>query len=176
MLCFELEQPTDAADIETLLDTVFGPDRLSKSSYALRENNPPLPELSVLVRFGDELVASIRFSKTHIAGSKGAISRFLLLGPLAVKPELHGQGVGKQLIEHSLKSAANMGMNNILLVGDESYYGRFGFVPAMPNSIRMLGDKVAERLLLRMPRQMGNAGKVGEAQSIPHGDLLPGWP
>jgi len=68
----------------------------------------------------------------------------LLLGPIAVHPIHQGEGLGGYLIEESLAAAS--GWERVLLVGDESYYGRFGFhrldgveMPPPTNPDRVLG-------------------------------------
>ncbi|MBL4836603.1 MAG: N-acetyltransferase [Kordiimonadaceae bacterium] len=176
MLCFDFEQPTDTAEIDTLLDIVFGPDRRVKSSYALRENNPAIRDLSLVARLDGRLVGCIRYSKIHVANTKkihmasakpGQIQNLLLLGPLAVAPELHGKGVGKKMIERTLDTAKNMGQERVLLVGDLSYYGRFGFCLVEPNIVTLPNGKTEDRLLLRQPK--------AEPPLLPHGKLLPGW-
>jgi predicted N-acetyltransferase YhbS len=68
----------------------------------------------------------------------------LLLGPVAVHPTRQGEGLGALLIEESLSGAA--GWDRVMLVGDEPYYGRFGFhriegveMPPPTNPARVLG-------------------------------------
>jgi predicted N-acetyltransferase YhbS len=68
----------------------------------------------------------------------------LLLGPVAVHPTRQGEGLGALLIEESLSTAA--GWDRVMLVGDEPYYGRFGFhrlrgveMPPPTNPARVLG-------------------------------------
>ena len=70
----------------------------------------------------------------------------LLLGPVAVHPTRQGEGLGRLLIEESLKYAAPMRWNRVMLVGDAPYYGKFGFerlsgvhMPPPTNPERVLG-------------------------------------
>lgn len=167
MLCFKFEQPTDTAEIDTLLDIVFGADRRVKSSYSLRENNPAIAELSFVARLDGRLVGCIRYSKIHMRATSVQVQNLLLLGPLAVAPELHGEGVGKQMIERTLDAAKSIGQERVLLVGDVSYYGRFGFCPVEPNIVTLPSGKTEDRLLLRQPK--------AEPPLLLQGKLLPGW-
>ncbi|MDH5748773.1 MAG: N-acetyltransferase, partial [Rhodospirillales bacterium] len=82
-----------------------------------------------------------------------AMTPALLLGPLAVDPDLHGAGIGAGLITLSLAIAGEKGHMIVLLVGDMDYYGRFGFTPAAPKGITMGTD--TNRLLVL---ELGNTG------------------
>lgn len=70
----------------------------------------------------------------------------LLLGPLAVHPTHQGEGLGARLIRETMAQAETAGWRRILLIGDLSYYQRFGFsqvagvlMPAPTNPARILG-------------------------------------
>jgi predicted N-acetyltransferase YhbS len=71
----------------------------------------------------------------------------LLLGPLVVAPEFAGQGFGRQLIAEALERAKADGVRLVVLVGDEPYYGRFGFHPVPPGQITLPGPVDPRRLL-----------------------------
>ena len=49
-----------------------------------------------------------------------------LIGPLAVLPSRHGQGIGTALMAEALRRLRATG-RGAALVGDPAYYGRFGF-------------------------------------------------
>ncbi len=119
------ECPGDVWEVEYLLDLAFGQGRRSLSSYRLRENVDPVPELCFVARDDAGVVSgAIRYWPITIGRE-----RFdsLLLGPIAVHPILQGEGLGSLLIRHSLRIAAVAGWERVVLIGDESYYGRFGF-------------------------------------------------
>ena len=118
------EEPDDMWEVEALLDTAFGPGRFALSAYRLRDGVEPVSELSLLARdeFG-ALCGSIRYWPVLI-GDDAA----LLLGPIAVHPTRQGEGLGGKLMRESIQRAACLGWQNIVLVGDEPYYRRFGFL------------------------------------------------
>ena len=89
------------------------------------------------------MVAAVRFTEITVGGAGAA----LLLGPLVVAPEFAGQGFGRQLIAEALERAKADGVRLVVLVGDEPYYGRFGFHPVPPGQITLPGPVDPRRLL-----------------------------
>ena len=121
------ERPEDAGAIERLHERAFGPGRFARTAFRLREGAGATPELCFISLVGTLLVGSIRLSPLAIGTEKA-----LLLGPLAVDPAFEGRGIGAALIARSLERARGDGHRLVLLVGDESYYARFGFKRAPP--------------------------------------------
>ena len=137
------ESPALALQVERLLDGVFGAERREKASYLYRENVAPVAPLSWVALDGDRLVGAIRYWPIQV-GETGHSA--LLLGPLAIVPDLAGKGIGRALTFKTMEIAAEMDHDLVLLVGDYDYYKRFGFVPATPYGFVMPGEKRPERL------------------------------
>ncbi len=139
------ELPADKAEVEALLDLVFGPGRNALSSYRYRDGMFPVSKLCLVVRDDfDVLVAVIRFWPVLI-GSKR--SKALLLGPLGVHPIRQGEGIGEILINEALKKAKKLGWLRVVLVGDINYYTRFGFSRHLANEIYLPDETSTNRLL-----------------------------
>src|SRR6478735_9938034 len=117
MLLIAPEGPDDGPSIEALLDRTFGPDRRNKASYRYRDGLPPLAELSYVARAAGTLVGAIRYWPLRLGTAPG-----LLLGPLAIDPDRHGQGIGRALTRATLALAEGMGWRLVFLVGDPAYY------------------------------------------------------
>jgi len=136
------EGPEDWWEVEALYDTCFAPGREALSSYRLRDGVPRLSALCLVARDADAILAgAVRHWPVRIADAQA-----VLLGPIAVHPTRQGEGLGGQLIEHSLDAGRALGWERVLLVGDAPYYARFGFFPLtgveMPpptNPARVLG-------------------------------------
>jgi putative acetyltransferase len=67
----------------------------------------------------------------HVQFSRGQIGEtpVLALGPIGVLPERQGRGIGSSLIRGGLDEARSRGEMAVMLLGDPSFYRRFGFRP-----------------------------------------------
>ena len=135
--------PADFPAVSRLHAKVFGPGRFTRTAYRVREGAPALSPYCRAALLGDRLVAAVCFTPISIGRVGGA----LLLGPLAVDPDLAGQGFGRRLIAEAMDAAKADGVKLVVLVGDEPYYGRFGFHPVPPGQITLPGPVDPRRLL-----------------------------
>jgi predicted N-acetyltransferase YhbS len=158
------ERPRDGEAIEEMTAAAFGPDRFHKTVYRLREDVPPLRDLCfVALDQKGRLVASIRNWPVLINERWPAV----MLGPLAIAPELRGLGYGKALMWHSMAQSRIQGHSRIILVGDPEYYNQFGFRRDLALNIQLPGW-VEERRFLALELVAGSMigvhGMVGKAQ------------
>lgn len=142
MITIRDEIENDVLAREALLDRCLGERRTAKSSERLREGRLPAEGLALTAERDGALVATLRLWHVEANGKPA-----LLLGPLAVEPELQGEGVGKAMMREAIWRAACRGHGAILLVGDASYYQRFGFTPEPMADLAMPGPVERERFL-----------------------------
>ena len=98
------ETPKDAQAIERLHERTFGPGRFVLSAYRLREHVDHLLDLSFTARIGTLMVGSVRQLPVCIGDTPA-----LMLGPLTVEPPFRSRGVGRMLLDRSLKDAKQKG-------------------------------------------------------------------
>jgi len=158
------ERPRDNTAVEEMNEAAFGPDRQQKTVYRLRDGVKPIRELCfVAIDQKDRMVASIRNWPILINDKWPAI----LLGPLAIAPELRGLGYGKALMWHTMAQARMMGHSRIILVGDPEYYNQFGFRRDLALHIQLPGW-VEERRFLALElvagAMIGVHGMIGKWQ------------
>ena len=120
------ERPEDAHSIRVLTEDAFRPKAFSDGTEgllvgALRDQNALL--LSTVACEGAEIIGHAAFSPAHIGGQAG----WAALGPIAVRGDRQGQGVGGRLIQDGLAQLEASGALGCVLEGDPNYYGRFGF-------------------------------------------------
>jgi predicted N-acetyltransferase YhbS len=143
LLTIRPESTDDALAVERLHERTFGPGRLAKTAYRIREGIDHSLELSFTARIGTLLVGSVRLTSIRIGATKA-----LLLGPLTVEPPFRERGIGQVLIERSLAEARTKGHRLVVLVGDEPYYGRSGFRRIPKGRAVMPGPVDPARLLV----------------------------
>lgn len=157
------ERPRDHEAIEEMNEAAFGPDRIHKTVYRLREDVKPIKELCfVAIDQKGRMVASIRNWPILINDRWPAV----LLGPLAISPELRGLGYGKALMWHSMAQSRMLGHSRIILVGDPEYYNQFGFRRDLALNIQLPGwveDRRFLALELVAGSMIGVHGMIGKA-------------
>jgi len=139
------ESASDAVEVEILLDRCFGLARRTKTTYRLREGERPVAALGLIARDQPgRLLGGNSFWNLRI-GEAGTPA--LLLGPLAVAPDVQGLGVGRALMRRGIADARALGHTLIILVGDAPYYGRVGFSQVPPGRLLLPGPVDPARLL-----------------------------
>ena len=148
------ETEADAPIIEALNAASFGPGRFAKSAYRLREGVAPVTGLGFVAAADGGLLGSVRFWPIRVGGHEE-----LLLGPLAVRGDQRGKGIGIALMQAGIAKAKAGPWRGILLVGDEPYYARVGFSRLPPGRVRLPGPVDQNRIL-------GLSLKEGEMLSL----------
>ncbi|MEM6944468.1 MAG: N-acetyltransferase [Pseudomonadota bacterium] len=142
------EAPSDADEVEYLLDLTFAPGRAALSSYQLRGGVNPVAALCTIARDEyDALVGAIRYWPVEITRREEPALPALLLGPIAVHNTRQGEGLGALLIIETLDLARELGWERVVLIGDEPYYRRFGFRRALTHGLDFPRPVNFDRLL-----------------------------
>jgi predicted N-acetyltransferase YhbS len=159
MVTIRLERPVDEAAREALLDTAYGPVRHQKPSARLRRGRLPADGLCLVAIERGRMVGTVRLWPIHAGRKRPA----LLLGPLAVHPQARNRGIGSALMRRALDAASCHGHDAVLLVGDESYYGRFGFSAEKTAALTLTGADPARLLACELkPGALDGAhGRIG---------------
>lgn len=92
-------------------------DELRKQGHAL---------LSLVAEIDGDIVGHIVFSRMWVEAPGGRVSA-VALAPVAVLPDHQRTGVGSLLIRHGLELLGSFGEKIVIVLGDPSYYHRFGF-------------------------------------------------
>jgi predicted N-acetyltransferase YhbS len=136
-------RPEDGAQISALHARAFVPGRFARTAYRIREGTGAFSPYCRVCLIDKRIIAAVRFTPVRIGGTDGA----LLLGPLAVDPEFANRGHGRGLVRDAMQAARADGLSLVLLVGDEPYYARLGFVRVPQGQIALPGPVNPQRLL-----------------------------
>jgi predicted N-acetyltransferase YhbS len=144
MVTIRAEILSDVTPREALLDRAFGRGRQRKTSQRFRDGRLPAEGLAfTAVSKSGRVIATMRLWNV-VAGTAGPS---LLLGPLAVDGRHQNRGIGTQMMDHALNMAKVLGHASVLLVGDESYYSRFGFTRSVVADLHLPGPVDRTRFL-----------------------------
>ncbi|EFA78182.1 hypothetical protein PPL_08832 [Heterostelium album PN500] len=74
------------------------------------------------------VVGHIMYSEMQVTLDDGKRNiRTVALAPVSVRPSLQKQGIGRQLIEQSLRMLKDQGVEVVIVLGHPTYYPKFGF-------------------------------------------------
>jgi putative acetyltransferase len=93
---------------------------------ALRADAGWVSALSIVAEDADGVVVG------HVVATEGRLgdAPVVGIGPLGVRPDRQGSGVGGALVHAVVAVADALGYPLVALLGEPAYYRRFGFVPA----------------------------------------------
>jgi predicted N-acetyltransferase YhbS len=136
--------------VEDLLDRAFEPARRGRTAYKVREGIEWLPALSFAALDADEhLVGTLQTWPVALTGEDGRAHPMLMVGPVAVLPERQREGFGTALMLAMLAALDPAAPLPQVMIGDEPYYGKFGFSAAHTGGWRLPGPWDPARLLAR---------------------------
>ncbi len=167
------ELPEHDVEIENLHADAFGPGRFARAAFRIREGGPHDRGLSRVGVVDGKVIASVRLTPIMIGQNTA-----LLLGPLAVSPAFMNRGIGRALMKECLELAKNAGHHLVVLVGDEPYYGPFGFkmmakgtvlFPAPVDQNRILACELVEGAALGVAGIVRHAASRSTSLAPPHG-------
>lgn len=160
--------PLDAVDpalVEELLDRAFEPERRQRTAYKVRGDTQWLPALSYAALDADGMLAgTIQCWPVALTDPGGRAHPMIMVGPVAVLPELQNLGYGKALMAAALASLDDRAPLPQVMIGDPEYYGRFwGFTNEPTGGWTLPGPWEPRRLLVRCanPAVLPREGALG---------------
>lgn len=126
-----LETPGDEAGVRAVELAAFAGPEEADIVDRIRREAPEGWHSLVAVDDGGTIVGHLLLSPCPvIAGDGRTVARVLAVGPVAVSPEVQGRGIGGALMTAALGLALARAVPALVLLGQPSYYPRFGFEPA----------------------------------------------
>ena len=113
------ETPEDRTAISSLIERAFGRADEARLVDDLRRDGDV--SLSLVATEGRQIIGHVLLSRMTAPFSA------LGLAPLAVDENYRGRGVAAALIQAAIEEARAMQISAIFVLGNPTYYGRFGF-------------------------------------------------
>jgi len=123
-----VEVSEDHSAVRSVNEAAFDTPAEAGLVEALREQAGPLISLVAVRELSGAVVGHILFSPVTLSGHDDL--RLMGLAPMAVVPELQGQGVGSALVKAGLEACREFGGEAVVVLGHPAYYPRFGFLPS----------------------------------------------
>jgi putative acetyltransferase len=133
------EEPRDFAAIREIHQLSFGRENEAILVEKIRGSRDFVPGLSLVAESEGRVAGHILFSRIWIRPADQNLPEeaSLALAPLAVHPDFRNKGIGSELVLQGLKACRHYGYSLVIVVGEQSYYARFGFIPARPKGLEV---------------------------------------
>lgn len=128
MIAIRDVHPGDAAAVRRVEQAAFGRNHEAELVDRLRADGDAQVEL--VADADGEVVGHILFSPLGLGPIVGAA-----LAPVAVMPGMQSQGIGSLLVRQGLRRCRDLGAPAVVVLGDPTYYSRFGFDPALASRL-----------------------------------------
>ncbi|WP_395016874.1 GNAT family N-acetyltransferase [Dongia sp.] len=123
----------DAAGIDALLRAAF-PEAVEADLVQRLRADGDLA-LSLVAEENGAIIGQVAFVPIALDPDPGY--SIWGLAPISVLPHRQGQGIGSALTEAGLSQAEAAGVGLVLVLGDQNFYGRFGFDTMLADGIEV---------------------------------------
>ncbi|MEU3457879.1 N-acetyltransferase [Micromonospora sp. NPDC006766] len=170
------EDPADEEPVARVLAGAFArPDVATPPEVGLvnelRHSEAWIPELAMVAEYGGEVVGYALLSRVRVRADDSACPA-LALGPVAVAPHRQRIGHGTAVVQAALDAATELEERLVVVLGDPTFYHRFGFSRADRMGLTSPWSGLGEpwQALVLPPSE-------GEEPPPPHGEVLfpPPW-
>ncbi|ANP46471.1 GNAT family N-acetyltransferase [Candidatus Viadribacter manganicus] len=155
--------PSDCAAIRQVVRHAFGQDDEANLVEQLRADGDDLAELVAASEIA--IQAHILYSLLTIVRG-GKTLRAAALAPVSVLPAFQKGGLGGELIRAGNARCAELGCVAIIVLGHAEYYPRFGFSPALAESLQAPFSGPHFMALEIEPGALAGGGKVEYAKAF----------
>ena len=117
--------------------------------HIMREHEDFIPELDFVIELDWQIVGNIMYTKAKLTDEGGTEKEIVTFGPVSVLPEHQRKGYGKILIEYSLKCAAELGYEAVVIIGSPANYVSSGFQCCRKYNVCVEKDKYPAAMLVK---------------------------
>lgn len=128
--------------------------------HIMREHEDFIPELDFVIEVDGQIVGNIMYTKAKLTDEAGAEKEILTFGPVSILPKYQRNGYGKMLIEHSLKRAAELGYEAVVIMGSPANYVGSGFQCCRKYNICVEKEKYPAAMLVKELKPGALDGKL----------------
>lgn len=147
------ESPTDYKRVEAVAREAFWnlyfPGAQEHLLVHKMRNHPDfVKELSFVIEVDGQIVGGIFYTHSSIVTADKTAHKTITFGPVFIDPTMHRQGLGRQMISHSIQKAQELGYKAITTLGYPHHYEPYGFLGGKRYNISMPDGKFYKGLLV----------------------------
>ena len=128
--------------------------------HIMREHEDFIPELDFVIELDGQIVGNIMYTKAKLTDEDGTEKEIVTFGPVSILPKYQRKGYGKMLIEHSLKRAAELGYEAVVIMGSPANYVGSGFQCCRKYNVCVEKDKYPAAMLVKELKPGALDGKL----------------
>lgn len=117
--------------------------------HIMRGHEDFIPELDFVIELDGQIVGNIMYTKAKLTDEGGTEKEIVTFGPVSILPKYQRKGYGKMLIEHSLKRAAELGYEAVVIMGSPANYVSSGFQCCRKYNVCVEKDKYPAAMLVK---------------------------
>ena len=117
--------------------------------HIMRGHEDFIPELDFVIELDGQIVGNIMYTKAKLTDEGGTEKEIVTFGPVSILPKYQRKGYGKMLIEHSLKRAAELGYEAVVIMGSPANYVGSGFQCCRKYNICVENEKYPAAMLVK---------------------------
>ena len=117
--------------------------------HIMRGHKDFISELDFVIELDGQIVGNIMYTEAKLTDENGTEKKILTFGPVSVLPEYQRNGYGKMLIEHSLKRAAELRYEAVVIMGSPANYVGSGFQCCKKYNVCVEKDKYPAAMLVK---------------------------
>lgn len=149
-----LETPKDYRAVENITREAFWNQNVPGCGehylvHTMRTHADYIPELAFVLEKDGVIIGNIQYTKAALVDDDGNRKTVLSFGPVSVLPVFQRKGYGKALIEHSFRSALQMGYDTVVIFGNPSNYVSRGFKSCKKYNVCLEGGLFPTALLVK---------------------------
>ena len=128
--------------------------------HIMRGHEDFIPELDFVIELDGQIVGNIMYTKAKLTDEDGTEKEIVTFGPVSILPKYQRKGYGKMLIEHSLKRAAELGYEAVVIMGSPANYVGSGFQCCRKYNICVEKEKYPAAMLVKELKPGALDGKL----------------
>ena len=128
--------------------------------HIMRGHEDFIPELDFVIEVDGQIVGNIMYTKSKLTDEGGTEKEIVTFGPVSILPKYQRKGYGKMLIEHSLKRAAELGYEAVVIMGSPANYVGSGFQCCREYNICVEKEKYPAAMLVKELKPGALDGKL----------------